>query len=84
MTKFRPPTPHTPPPTSKKGPPLNRTLGDLLEWYWRDAHGVVHKTRPQATAPHLGMTVCQIDHRMEQTLALVTCLWCLSERSWWV
>jgi hypothetical protein len=76
-------TPHAPPPTSKKGPALTHRIGAALEWHWLDAHGVVHQTKPQLTALNLGITVCMVDHVIEETLAPVTCLWCIAGRSIW-
>jgi len=76
-------TPHTPLPTSEQGSVLSQRLGAGLSWHWADDNGVVHESSQQVTANHLGMTVCLIDHRMVETLAPVTCLWCLSGRSFW-
>jgi hypothetical protein len=77
MTKFRPPTPHTPPPTSKRGDSL-RVPRNGLPWALRDARGVVHSPRGHSPAcRHIYDDTDRYDV-FEDTLAAVSCLWCIA------
>lgn len=90
--KFRPPVKHAPPPTSKRGEPLRNSVEFLaqkqLTWRLRSnddlvhfiggwvADGTVHESK-RVNHPY---TQCNADPPFEDTLADVSCLWCMAER----
>lgn len=79
MTKLRRPTPHTPPPTSKRGEPL-RVPRNGLPWALRDARGLVHAPNPGGHTLSCRLIYGAPDRHavFEDTLAPVTCLWCIA------
>jgi hypothetical protein len=82
MTKFRRPTPHTLPPTSKKGEPL-RVPRNGLPWALCDVHGVVHVRYAPGDVDRIRMPACDpyANETLEDTLADVTCFWCIAGAS---
>ena len=75
MTKYQKPVPHTPLPTSLRGVRLRNTVGRL-----RDSSGLVHEMdAPNRNGDVFG-PACDtfIDEDFEDTLADVTCLWCIA------
>lgn len=90
--KFRPPVPHTPPPTSKQGEALRNTIGALaeqqLKWRVRSDDGLVHfiggwvadGTVHENKRVNHPYTRCNAEPPFEDTLADVSCLWCMAER----
>jgi hypothetical protein len=88
--KFRPPVKHTPPSMSKRGEPLQGSLqaiaGLKLEWRLRSSDGLVHFmggwevdiTNPKDMRAKQPWTECNAEPPFEDTLADVSCLWCMA------
>ena len=86
---WRPRTPHTPPPTSRVGEKLRGSLferaGLVLDWRVRSTDGLVHyvggwaedglASKPRTQHP---WTECNAEPPFEDTLADVTCFWCIA------
>jgi hypothetical protein len=87
MTKYRKPTPHTPPPTSLRGANLRNSIEAAaalrLKWHVRDSRGVVHTMRGYGRYGEVFGPRCDdfaAASEFEDTLAAVTCFWCLGDR----
>ena len=92
MTKYRPPVPHTPPPTSLRGANLRNSVEAVaalrLRWYARDSKGIIHIiggpnvdiTDPKKMIALEYWTECNAEPPFEDTLAEPTCLWCMAGR----
>lgn len=91
MTRYRPPVPHTPPPTSLRGVDLCNSIEAAaalkLHWHLKDVQGVIHEigavdsidaTGGKSKSEYYAYALCGLLAHFEDTTADATCLWCIA------